>query len=125
MKATMPRSCPKYRRAGRAVRSTGLVTASARGAARVTWNAPRSLQAAVRSSDSYVAANHGVAIFADASLIECECAALLAKTTRMARNVVFEEIEEWLVLRPRAAARSSYRNGVPCDSERRMASDRN
>jgi len=117
MKVTMPRSCPTYRQAGRAVRSAGLVTASARGAARVTWNAPRSLQGAARSSDSHVAANNGPTIFADASLIECAAAMIatipkptapLAKTTHMARHTGFEECEEWLVPRPRVAASAAY-----------------
>jgi hypothetical protein len=118
----MPRSsCHKGRQAGRAVRSTGLVTASARGAARVTEDAPRSSRAAARSSDNHVAANNCTGISADASLTECaammtamisQCASLLVKTTGMARNVGFQEIKEWLVLGPRAAARASYRRAL-------------
>jgi hypothetical protein len=57
MKATMLGGpCHKCRQAERAVRSTGLVTASARGAARVTGDAPRSLEAVVHSPDNSVGA---------------------------------------------------------------------
>jgi hypothetical protein len=134
MKATMLRDpCHKYRQAGRAARSTGLVTASARGAARVTGDAPRSFQAATRFSDNYVAANNCAAIFTAAASTEIaavmtatisKCAALFARTTRMVRHVGFEEIEEGLELRARAAARASNSYRVRRDGARRLANDR-
>ena len=125
----MPRSCPKYLWAGRAVRSTGLATASARGAARVTEDASRSSQAAARATDGSVVANNGAAVFADVSLTERAavmaatisiCAARLAKPTHMARRAGFEEIEEWLMLGPSVAARVAYRSGVPWEGARPM-----
>ena len=120
MKATMLGGpCHKYRQAERAVRSTGLVTASARGAARVTGDAPRSLEAAAHSPDNSVGANICVALlsattFSNFILIEfaavitatiSNLAGLLAKAIGRACNAGFDKTEQWLSLsqaRPRA-----------------------
>jgi hypothetical protein len=93
MKATMLGSPCHNGQPGRAVRSTGLVTAAARGAACATGDAPRSLQATARSNDNYLAANDARDIATDVSPFEfaaamtaanSRCTALLA--TRVARN---------------------------------------
>lgn len=118
MKATMLGGpCHRYRQAERAVRSTGLVTASARGAARGTGNAPHSLEAAVHCPDNSVGANICAVLsatnFSNVILIEFAAvvtattsmlAGLLAKAIGRAWNAGFGETEQWLELEPSAAA---------------------
>lgn len=140
MKATMLGGpCHKYRQAERAVRSTGLVTASARGAAHVTGDAPRSLDAVAHSPDNPVGAKICAAFlstttFSNALLIEFAAvitatistlAGLLAKAIGRACNAGIDKTEQWLELEASAAAQTSCGYRVPRDGARHMANDRN
>ena len=136
MKATMfGGPCQKSRQAERAVRSTGLVTASACGAVRVTGDVPRSLEAAAHSRDNSVGAKICAALlstttFSNVLLIEfaavitatiSDLADLLAKAIGRACNADFDKTEQWLELEPSAATQTSYGYRVPWDRARRMA----